>query len=50
LGGEFPRHAVAIVLFLEWKDFPDRVRIINACSTLPQAFPYHVRAKELRSP
>jgi hypothetical protein len=27
LGGEFPRCAAAAELFVEWKDYPDRVRI-----------------------
>jgi hypothetical protein len=48
LGGEWPRCAVATVLFVEWKDYPDRVRITNVCSALPQVFPCRVRAKELR--
>jgi hypothetical protein len=29
LGGEFPRRAVAVELFVEWKDYPDRVRITD---------------------
>jgi hypothetical protein len=49
LGGEFPRCAAATGLFVEWKDYSDRVRITNICSTMPQAFPCRVRAKELRS-
>ena len=48
LGGEWPRCAGAAGLFVEWKDYPDRVRITKVCPTLPQVFPCHVHARELR--
>jgi hypothetical protein len=38
------RAARATARSVEWKDFPDRVRITKTCSILPQVFPYPVRA------
>jgi hypothetical protein len=49
LNGEFPLCVGMAVPFFEWKDYPDRVRITNVCSILPQASPCQVCAKELRS-